>query len=130
MGGFSALLRAFGMCVLGSVMAVAVTGSAASACGYDRCFGALALGPNGVTVRASGQRTAPAAHDRASRACGGHCDRIEVFHSGCAAIAQAPLGQPEFGFGIDREAARDDALELCAESGDRGCRVRAWVCSP
>ncbi len=129
MAGFSALYRALWMCVPGLAMAVAVTATDARACGYERCFGALALDPNGVTARASGQRTAPGAFERASIACGGRCDRIEVFHSGCAAMARAPLGLPEFGFGIDRRAANREALELCRVHGGKGCRVRAWVCS-
>ncbi len=124
-----AYLRVLGVCVLGVVTAIAMTGTDAKACGYERCFGALAVGPNGTTGRSSGRRTAPEAFKRAQLACGGGCDRIEVFHSGCAAMAQAPLGAPDFGFGSEKEAAEDEALLHCAQNGDKGCRVRAWVCS-
>ena len=127
--GMLAPLRRLGVCLLGGFVLIAVTGTEARSCGYDRCFGALALGPNGITARSSGQRTAPEAAERVERACGGQCNRIEVFHSGCAAMAQAPLGLPEFGFGSDRASAQGEALLYCRQNGGKGCRVRAWVCS-
>ena len=130
MVGFIGRMRDVGICALGVVLAIAVSGTQAGACGYERCFGALALGPNGIMARSSGQRTAPGAHERANVACGEKCDRIEVFHSGCAAMAQAPMGAQDFGFGVDRASAEGEALLLCALQGGEACRVRAWVCSP
>ncbi len=111
------------------MLGLAAGAAQAGKCGYEICFGAVATGADGIVARAGGHRTAPAARDRADRVCLGKCDRIEVFHSGCGALAASPGGQQGAGFGLSRRAAEAEALADCLSLGAGACFVRVWACS-
>lgn len=103
---------------------VAIAGS----CGGHVCWGAIGVGEDGRTARASNFRTAPEALEHARRVCLDKCDRIEVFHSGCGAIVTA--GDAVFsGFSTDRNAAIQEAEDNCAATGEKSCRLRVWACT-
>ena len=109
-------------------VAVAAPAGAAGLCGYEYCWGALAVGPDGARSRSSGLRTAPWAHDLAKQRCGESCDTVEVFYNGCAAIAEAQGGARHLGFGMTGKAAVDSAMADCG-AGGAVCRARVWACS-
>lgn len=108
----------------------AVTASASvGTCGHPYCFGAISAGDGGMTAHTKGHRTAPDAVARVEKICGTRCDTIEVFHSGCAAISENFDRQRVAGFGETREMAEAEALDLCAQSDGRFCRIRVAACS-
>lgn len=101
----------------------------AGSCGYDYCWGAVAVGPDGIVARSSGRRTAPEAAERADTACGGKCPVIEVFSNGCAAIVQDSDEKLSAGFAGTRADAIAEAKGACNWDGRNFCRVRVWACT-
>lgn len=114
--------------VAGLVLAGALPGQAGD-CGYEYCWGAVAVGPDGAASRSSGLRTAPRAWDRAEIACGGKCTTIETFSNGCGAIAVDKDEVAWAGFAESRGDAEAEAMDNCAQSDARLCRIRVWACS-
>ncbi|MDJ0821531.1 MAG: DUF4189 domain-containing protein [Paracoccaceae bacterium] len=102
---------------------------ATGSCGYERCFGAFALGEGGEIGCVVGQRTVPDAANLARAICGESCE-VEVFWNSCGAIAQSSDGTLYFGWDEMLERANLKALEACqSDEGARGCYVRDWACS-
>ena len=106
-----------------------LTPVSAGSCGYENCWGAVALGEFGRTARASGFRTAPGAWARAERVCGRNCATIEVFNNGCGVIVQDSGAALSTGFAVTRAGAAAEALGACALAGGASCRIRVWACS-
>ena len=112
-----------------SCLASAVPVLATGSCGYERCFGALAVGESGAIGRAAGERTLPDAERVARGSCGAACE-VELFWNACGAVAMARDGQWRFGWDPDLARANDKALAACdAAFPGAGCHVRDWVCS-
>ena len=101
---------------------------AAGSCGYDHCWGGVGVGPDGISARASGHKTAPAAMERLKRICREKCTVLEIFHSGCAVIVQDHDEIAFTGFAETRKLAEADAIAAC-ETGTSHCRTRVWACS-
>lgn len=115
--------------VLAAALSLVVGGAAQSgSCGYERCFGAIAIGASGATGRVAGQRTIPEAEKRARQICGSGCTEVEVFWNACGAVATGRNGEWAFGWDVNRDVASAKALTACEEGGGR-CYVREWVCS-
>ncbi len=100
----------------------------AGMCGYDYCWGALAIGSGWASGRATGMRTAPDAHDLALQRCGPDCETVEVFYNSCAAIAGNRDGTWTFGLGETRREAETRAMTACEDEGS-WCQFRVWACS-
>lgn len=114
--------------VFGGGMAVSAQ---AASCGYEHCWGAVAVGERGVAARASAHRTAPDAVARVLRVCGSRCSVVESFVDGCAAIVQDSTRTTFSGFAITRHDAEAEAMAACAGNGtgSKVCRPRVWACS-
>lgn len=101
-------------------------------CGYERCFGAIAVGSGGAIGRSSGLQTMPGAADAALASCGDSCSDVEVFWNACGAIAVSGSGQWAFGWASESlEAAVSNAVAACEASDEvkQSCYLREWVCS-
>ena len=110
-------------------VAVSTVPGAAGSCGYEFCWGAVAVGKNGSASRSSGQRTAPDAVARAMTACGENCVLVEPFVNGCGAIAQSFERTLFSGFADDADGARAEAMALCEANSKYSCRIRVQACS-
>lgn len=114
--------------LLGAVVVVGADGAMAGGkCGYEWCWGSVAIGPDGRAGRASSMRTAPDAAQRARDVCGEDCS-VEVFHNSCGAIARAFDGSWAYGGGDSRQIALDEAVAACEVDG-KHCNVVNWACS-
>ena len=98
-------------------------------CGWERCFGAMAVGESGAIGRAAGFITLPEAAASAQNRCGSGCRDVEVFWNACGVVAMASDGTWQFGWDPELTLAQDKALAACTAGGGRGCYVRDWVCS-
>ena len=127
MGYWVAPARAGGRALAMAALLFGAGPALAGDCGYDYCWGALAIGPDGATGRASSMRTAPWAHDRAADLCGGDC-AVEMFYNSCAAIARDRTGAWAFGWDPVRDRAFEKAMAGCEADGGT-CRVATWACS-
>jgi hypothetical protein len=114
-----------GLLVFLTAPAAALAGN----CGYDNCYGAVAVGQNGAWGYAYGQISAAAAASAAQSGCKGNCDVVRTFANTCGAIAIADNGGWGWSTGRTRAAAIDSALAYCDEYGPN-CQVQAWACSP
>lgn len=111
-----------------SVAAVLLLSSAVSACDYGYCWGAVGLGPNGVSGYSRHQATVPAAEAELRRACGDKCNIIEIFNDTCAALVQGDGTVTFLGLEPTRAAANQEATDLCQAQTDY-CVVRVEICS-
>ncbi|KMK66406.1 DUF4189 domain-containing protein [Puniceibacterium sp. IMCC21224] len=102
--------------------------SANGSCGYERCFGAIAVAPSGKTGWSAGQRTAPGATRLAQDNCGEECAEVELFWNSCGVIAINQTGDWAFGWDEDQAVATNKALDACSADGAQ-CYVRDWACS-
>jgi hypothetical protein len=116
---------------LAAALAVASAGAAVAkgSCGYERCFGAIAIGKSNVMSRVTGHRTIPGATDAAKLLCGESCDTVEVFWNACGAVALSRDGQWSFGWDETLENAMSRAVAICKADDGAGCYVREWACS-
>ena len=121
------ILQFVSTCLL-AVLFAAGSQAEAGECGYDYCWGALAVGPYGAAGRATGMRTAPGAAARALETCGANCEAPEVFVNSCAAFAESSKGERAFGWQDTRALAETAATKACEKDGE-ACRIRIWACS-
>lgn len=73
-----------------------------------------------------------AAIDRAVQECGGGCEAVVTFSTGCGAYAYGAVGTDEdygAGRGATRADAEDDALFECEMMLWSDCEVRVWACN-
>lgn len=115
------------------VAAIAMLSMASSAiagqCGYEKCWGAVGVGPNGAWGYAIEYSNENAAWNRVQSECSGNCDNIHTFYNACGAIAMASDGSWGFDWGYSRAEAENNALGQCYKYGS-DCSVRVWGCSP
>lgn len=111
-----------------AAIALALTAGQASACGYQYCWGAVGIGPNGAWAYAHGHRTEQDAINTAQGQCGWNCNPVKTFYNTCASIAQADNGG--WGFATEKtiELAKSSAMSWCMDQG-RNCQPRVWACS-
>jgi len=100
----------------------------ASACGYEYCWGAVAIGPAGEWGYSYGQWSEESAYNVAQDGCGWGCTVVQTFYNTCAAIAVADNGAWGWATEKNRELAESSAVNWCMDNG-RNCRVRVWTCS-
>ena len=68
-----------------------ISNAVAGSCGYDRCWGAVAIGPNGQAW-AHSYSSERAAINAIANNCRGRCSTIKTFYNTCGAIASSPSG--------------------------------------
>ena len=106
----------------------AVTGAQAGQCGYDYCWGAVTVGPNGAYGFSHGHFSEQAAIEAANQGCSYSCNLTRTFYNTCGAIAMASNGGWGWAWGPSRTDAEGLALQYCYPNGPN-CRVRVWACS-
>jgi hypothetical protein len=70
--------------------------------------------------------------ERALSECGGDCQVVMQFESGCAAYAaDQSSGSTVYGWytGTSGSEVQSGALSECAAQGGSGCQVRVWGCN-
>lgn len=112
------------LAVLGSMIGPATAGS----CGYDYCWGAVGVGPNGAYGFSHSWATEQDAINAAQEGCGWSCDNMRTFYNACAAIAVASNGGWGWAYDVNRSRAEQTALSYCRDFGP-SCVVRVWSCS-
>lgn len=117
------LILATGFAVMG-VASPVVAGS----CGYDYCWGAVAIGTNGAYGWTHSQFSEQDAKNEAQRGCKGQCNNFRTFYNTCGAIAVADNGAWGFGWHGDKDIAQSEAMSYCMDGG-YNCQVRVWSCS-
>lgn len=118
------------MAVLAAGLALTGAGAAmAGQCGYERCWGAVAIGPGGYWAFSHSYPSEAAAIDRAQSECSGYCDNIQTFYNTCGAMAQGTHSAWGFGWAGTRWQAEQNALGYCEQYGN-DCAVTVWACSP
>lgn len=115
---------------LTALVAAMGLGSAAVAgqCGYDYCWGAVGVGPNGAWAYSYGMWSEQEAYNAAQDECGWNCTTVKTFYNTCGAIARADNGALGWGFEYTRELAESTAINWCMDVG-YNCRVVVWACS-
>lgn len=110
-----------------TIIAASLSSAFAGSCGYDKCWGAVAIGQNG---QAWSQHYASerAAIDSIRNNCSGPCQTIKTFYNTCGAIASAPNGAWGWAWHGSMEIAKSEAMAYCMDNG-RDCTPRAWACS-
>lgn len=79
-----------------------------------------------------GQASISQAEQRALSECGGGCQVVLTYSSGCGAYAaDQSNGASAFGWGTSSSGsgAQSRALSECQSRGGRSCMVRAWSCN-
>ncbi|KMW59703.1 hypothetical protein AIOL_004686 [Candidatus Rhodobacter oscarellae] len=103
--------------------------AAALACGYQDCWGAVGIGPNGVWGYSTGYPSENGALDRLFGECP-NCEQWYSFVNACGAIASASDGAWGSGWGDTQELAEYYAVDTCLDYSNSGnCQVRVWACS-
>lgn len=111
------------------VLGLAAGSAQAGACGYERCWGAVAIGPNGAYGFAHSWSNETDAVNTALQGCNGNCDVVRSFYNSCAAMAQSSNGGWGWAYAGSRDVAEQNALSYCRDYGPN-CQVRVWSCSP
>ncbi|WP_270725307.1 DUF4189 domain-containing protein [Shimia sp. Alg240-R146] len=114
--------------MLGLVLSVLASASMAGECGYNVCWGAVGIGPNGAWGYSHSQQSESEARLAVRSACEGDCNVIETFYNACGAMAEGSDGNWGFGWAEARGPAEETALDYCGEHGPN-CAVRVWACS-
>ncbi|MCP4820813.1 MAG: DUF4189 domain-containing protein [Shimia sp.] len=109
-------------------MYFAATSATAGECGYEYCWGAVGIGPDGAWAYSYGQYSEAEARNVVQSECGGNCDVVEAFYNTCGALSEGTDGNWGFGWAETRELAEGTSLDYCDDYGT-GCRVRVWACS-
>ncbi|MBI6630799.1 DUF4189 domain-containing protein [Pontibaca salina] len=113
-----------------SIAWLAITGAAsAGQCGYDYCWGAVAVGPHGATGFSYSHVTEKNAHQVAIEGCNGVCARVRTFYNACGAIASGRDGAWGWATGRTKLDAQSGALAQCGQHG-KDCQIQVWSCSP
>ena len=102
--------------------------SIAGQCGYQKCWGAVAIGPGGAWGAAHSYTSEQAAANAAQGGCEGDCNNIRTFYNQCGALAEGSNGNWGFGYGGTRDIAEVNALSACYDYGPN-CGIRAYSCS-
>jgi hypothetical protein len=111
------------------VLALAAgSGAQAGSCGWQYCWGAVAMGPHGAYGWAAGQFSEQDAVNVAQAGCGYNCNVLKTFYNTCGALARAGNGGWGFGWTGSRGGAENLALGYCAQRGSN-CQVTVWACS-
>lgn len=100
----------------------------AGSCGYDYCWGAVAVGSQGSYGYAHSWGSEQEAYDAAMSGCEYDCTIIRTFYNTCAAIAVADNGGWGWGYDASRELAESLAMSYCMDQG-YNCQVEVWACS-
>ena len=111
-----------------TVFALTTNPVAAGQCGYDYCWGAVAIGQAGQTGWSYGQASESAANGVAQDGCGWNCTVVRTFYNACAAIAVADNGAWGWAYEKNRELAESSAMNYCMDNG-YNCTVKVWSCS-
>lgn len=111
-----------------SVVAVSASAAVAGDCGYNKCWGAVAVGTNGEWGWSNGQFSENDAINVAQNGCSWNCDIVRTFYNTCGAISKADNGAWGFGWAGSREIAEGLSLDYCLDNGFI-CQVRVWACS-
>ncbi len=98
-------------------------------CLYQRCYGAVALGPNKAWGYAYNQISKQAAIKVAQRNCPGTCGVVESFYNSCGAFAVGDNGGWGYANGATRSEAEIAAIDYCAPTGVN-CQPIVSICSP
>ncbi|MGR3634579.1 MAG: DUF4189 domain-containing protein [Shimia sp.] len=114
--------------MLGLILLVQASATRAGDCGYEACWGAVAIGPNGAWGFSHSQQSESEARLAVRSACEGDCNVIETFYNACGVLAEARNGGWGFGSADTTALAAETALEFCDGYGTN-CEVRVWVCS-
>jgi hypothetical protein len=104
-------------------------GAAAGQCGYEYCWGAVGIGPNGAYGWAHSHVSEEAAYNAAQSGCGWNCTNVRTFYNSCGAMAEADNGGWGWAWDRTRELAESAAISYCMDYG-YNCRVVVWACSP
>lgn len=111
-----------------TILTVSFAGiSNAGSCGYDRCWGAVAIGKSGQAWSHSFSSENGAINSVRNN-CNGPCSTIKTFYNACGSIASAPNGAWGWAWNTNMEAAKSEAMNYCMDNG-RNCAPRVWVCS-
>jgi len=102
--------------------------ASAGSCGYNQCWGAVAIGPNGAYGWSHSYSNENDAYWSAQNGCEGDCNVVKTFYNTCGAIASSPNGAWGWGWHNDQELAESIAMNYCMDNG-YDCRVRVWACS-
>ena len=98
-------------------------------CGWERCFGAIAICEDGTTRHTTGLRTGPDAYDKARAGCPGEGAKVEIFWNSCGVVSESGHGQRAFAWDELLETAKAKSVTACEEEGDRSCYIRDWICA-
>ncbi|WP_204112643.1 DUF4189 domain-containing protein [Shimia biformata] len=100
----------------------------AGECGFDLCWGAVGVGPDGVYGRSYGHRLEAEALTVAQDGCGGNRTELRTFYNQCGAMARGTGG---WGWAIEstRALAERNALNY-GKDYVTNCRFAVWACSP
>lgn len=96
-------------------------------CGFEYCWGAVGVGPEGEWGWSSGYAVENGAIAKVQNACP-DCTTIETFYNTCGAMALGSDGAYGFGRADTRGAAERSAISFCADFGAE-CRPVVWSCS-
>ncbi|MEP2532633.1 DUF4189 domain-containing protein [Shimia sp.] len=113
-----------------AMMALAMPSMAmAGQCGYEYCWGAVGIGPNGAWGFSWGQYSEQDAVNALQSECEWDCNNVKTFYNTCGAMAEGNQGNWGFGWGNSRGLAEDNAIGYCYQNGG-GCQIKVWSCSP
>ncbi|MEW7008366.1 DUF4189 domain-containing protein [Lentilitoribacter sp. EG35] len=116
------------MLVISTLMTATLTNiSHAGSSGYERCWGAVAIGPNGHAWSHS-YSSENGAINSVRNNCNGPCSTIKTFYNTCGSIASAPNGAWGWAWNGNMEAAKSEAMSYCMDNG-QNCTPRVWACS-
>ena len=113
---------------LAMIFGYGATAALAGTCGYQYCWGAVAIGPNGAWGWSQEMGNEQQAIDSALRGCKGNCDVFKTFYNTCGSIAVADNGGWGWGWHGDLETPKSIAMNYCMENG-YNCEPRVWSCS-
>ena len=103
--------------------------SAASACQYADCWGAVGVGPGGAAGWTFNYGSEGAALNRLYSECPS-CDKTYTFVNSCGSIAMDAQGAWGSGWGTSRDLAEFYAIDTCeGYSSIGGCRAIVWACN-
>lgn len=100
----------------------------AGQCGYENCWGAVGIGPDGAVGWAHSHPSESAAYDAAQDGCGWDCTQVQTFYNTCGAMAVGATGGWGWGVADTRSAAESTAMNYCIDN-DYDCAPVVYACS-
>lgn len=110
------------------LLLLSCSAASAGSCGYDYCWGAVAIGSDGAWGWSKGHLSENEAKISAQNGCEGQCSNFRTFYNTCGSIAVADNGAWGFGWHNDKDLAQSTAMNYCMDGG-YNCQVRVWACS-